>query len=500
MDKQLHGKSLFITTNSIMKHIFLALLLLPTLGFAQSISWDAPLEVNTDKAFGHTRPKIVIPEDGKPVVMWGKANNLGVFVSKWTGTAFTNPVKVTPDGMNAFVLTWAGPSLAVNNNDVFVAFKSQPENSGFVYVVKSNDGGLTFGDTVRVSDNNWSRFPEVAVLPNGNPVVTYMDFDPDFKDPRYVVSVSNDGGKTFQKIVNASEDAPGEACDCCPGFIMADENRITVLFRNNDNDLRDIWASISEDGGKTFQLAEDIDKNNWMIGGCPSTGAEAITLGDSLVAVWMSGASGNSMVNIGTSALSDLSVGMNAEITPDVMNGNQNYPKIVGDKDLLAVVWQEVANSSRNVNLALSTKGPSGFSSYTPEQVNINSKGVQQSPDIEYDGEYIHVVWQDLTAQKLMYRKGKVDKTSSIQTHKKHVVTAYPNPAHHSLVIEVNGEQLLGDDVSIINTLGQVMSTVCTQNNGTIELDVSGLTPGLYFVRVKLLGNELVEPIHVRND
>ena len=165
--------------------------------------------------------------------------------------------------------------MAVRDNDVFVTFKAQPENSGFVYVVKSTDGGKTFGDTVRVSDNNWSRFPEVAVLPNGNPVVTYMDFDPDFKDPRYVVSVSNDGGKSFQDVVSATEEAPGEACDCCPGFIMADNDRITILFRNNDNDLRDIWASISEDGGKTFHLAKDIDESNWTIGGCPSTGSRS---------------------------------------------------------------------------------------------------------------------------------------------------------------------------------------------------------------------------------
>ena len=139
------------------------------------------------------------------MVMWGKSNNLGVYVSTLNGTAFSSPLKVTPNGVNAFVQSWAGPGMDVLGDNVFVSFKSQPENAGFVYVVKSSDGGKTFGDTVRVSNNNWSRFPEVAVLPNGNPVVTFMDFDPNFKDPRYVVSVSKDGGKSFQQTVNASE-------------------------------------------------------------------------------------------------------------------------------------------------------------------------------------------------------------------------------------------------------------------------------------------------------
>lgn len=481
-----------------MKHILLCILLFPTLCLAQSITWDTPIEVNADRAFGHTRPKIVIPKDGNPVVMWGKANNLGVYVSKWTGAAFTDPVIVTPGNLNAFVLTWAGPGMTVNDDDVFITFKSQPENSGFVYVVKSTDGGKTFGDTVRVSDNNWSRFPEVAVLPNGNPVVTYMDFDPDFKDPRYVVSVSNDGGKSFQDVVNATEDAPGEACDCCPGFIMADNDRITILFRNNDNDLRDIWASISEDGGKTFHLAEDIDNSNWMIGGCPSTGAEAITLGDSLVAVWMSGASGNSMINIGTSALIDLSVGMNAEITPDVMNGNQNYPKIVGDKDLLAVVWQEVANSSRNVNLALSTMGPSGFSSYTPEQVNVNSKGVQQSPDIEYDGEYIHVVWQDITAQKLMYRKGRVNINAGLSNIQNTDIHIYPNPAHNEVTIESQHTTVDAQKITIYTVLGAEIYIPATQVGDACKLDMSELSTGLYFLHIPQEAGSIVKQITVK--
>ena len=385
-------------------------------------------------------------------------------------------------------LTWAGPGMAVRDDDVFVTFKAQPENSGFVYVVKSTDGGKTFGDTVRVSDNNWSRFPEVAVLPNGNPVVTYMDFDPDFKDPRYVVSVSNDGGKSFQDVVSATEEAPGEACDCCPGFIMADNDRITILFRNNDNDLRDIWASISEDGGKTFHLAEDIDEQQlddwWLsIDGSRSHHRWAIVW----LAVWMSGASGNSMINIGTSALIDLSVGMNAEITPDVMNGNQNYPKIVGDKDLLAVVWQEVANSSRNVNLALSTKGPSGFSSYTPEQVNVNSKGVQQSPDIEYDGEYIHVVWQDITAQKLMYRRGKVDVTSSVASVDVNPFTVFPNPGSDQITIQLTHKHLSITDFILVDITGVVMEVTTQYEADKIFLNVENVTPGMYFTIFKIV-------------
>ncbi len=487
-------------TRILMKKAALFLFLLPSLSFGQSITWDSPIEVNANRDFGHTRPKVVIPKDGSPVIMWGKANNLGVYVSKWNGSDFTSPLKVTPNGVNAFVQSWAGPGMEALNDDVFVSFKAQPENAGFVYVVKSSDGGKTFGDTIRVSSNNWSRFPEVAILPNGNPVVTYMDFDPNFKDPRYVVSVSKDGGTSFQKAVNASEKAPGEACDCCPGFIMADSERIIILFRNNDDDLRDIWASISEDGGATFELAKDIDKSNWMIGGCPSTGAEAIIVDDSLVSTWMSGATGNSMINIGTSNLSDLSVGMNAEITPGLTNGIQNYPKIAGDKSLLAVTWQEVANSSRNVNLALSVSGPLGFQKFTPIQVNINDKGVQQSPDIAYDGAYLHLVWQDLTAQKLMYRRGKVDLTASTKPLEKLPYSIYPNPTTSKLSIELSDKNASITDIQLTDISGRPVDVKPMLVHNQLSLHLESLVSGFYFISMKINGHlftsrvQLVKP------
>ena len=216
-------------------------------------------------------------------------------------------------------------------------------------------------------------------------------------------------------------------------------------------------------------------------------GAEAITVGDSLLAVWMSGASGNSMIQIGTSALSDLSVGMNADITPDVLNGNQNYPKIVGDDKLLAVAWQEVANSSRNVNLALSTKGPSGFSLYTPEQVNVNSKGVQQSPDIDYDGEYLHVVWQDITAQKLMYRRGKVDVTSSVASVDVNPFTVFPNPGSDQITIQLTHKHLSITDFILVDITGVVMEVTTQYEADKIFLNVENVTPGMYFTIFKIV-------------
>lgn len=78
---------------------------------------------------------------------------------------------------------------------------------------------------------------------------------------------------------------------------------IAVIYRNAINDVRDMRAAISHDGGNTYELGI-IDNNNWIIESCPSSGGEGVIIGDSLVSVFMNGVNGNkcfvSTLNINT--------------------------------------------------------------------------------------------------------------------------------------------------------------------------------------------------------
>jgi hypothetical protein len=66
-----------------------------------------------------------------------------------------------------------------------------------------------------------------------------------------------------------------------------------------------------------------------------------------------------------------------------------------------------------------------------------------------------------------------------------------PNPASDFIEISVgaNGRSPLQSDVRIFNVFGQAMSTpVCfadtPASGGQVRIDVSGLAPGMYFVRI----------------
>lgn len=467
-----------------MKYLVLLIFLIPFSVFSQNtLTWSDTVTVNKALVMGYTRPKIVLTQNDVPVIMWGKASNQGVYVSRYNGSSFGDPVKVTPDGVNAFVSGWAGPAMGASGDTVFVVFKSQPENEGKVYLVRSIDGGITFGDTVRVSDDSWSRFPDVSVAPGGNPFVTYMEMDSAWLDPRYVVAGSMDGGDSFLEAVDAAAMAPGEACDCCPPFILANQDNVIMMFRNNDNDIRDIWAVVSDDGGATFNTIADIDNTNWNVNVCPSSAPHAIIEQDSVITVWMSGASGKNRINIGTADLNGLSIGLNQQLTPNVSStATQNYPKIGGAGDTLGVVWQEYKSGNTDIKFLYSTTGTSDLIDAKIDTVNLVISGTQENPDMAYNNGVFHFVWQDSYAKSVVYRKAASGTVSINKNKEKSACKIYPNPANDKFLL-VLPQQAINGILTLTDITGKIILTQKITSEKEI-IQTNNIKDGVYFVKV----------------
>jgi hypothetical protein len=385
--------------------LILALLCLS--GSAQVLGTAIP--VADDNTYGKTRPRIVSDASGNPIVMWGHKTTDKVYVAKLNGNSFAAPVSVVPGVEQAFVEDWAGPDIASNGNDVFVTYHSQPEAEGFVYVVKSSDGGATFGDTVRAENigADQSRFPVIAVDANGNPTVMFMRFTGNWVDPQYVVANSPNGGATYLDDVPASEIAPGEVCDCCPAALLSEGQRQVAMFRNNDNNLRDLWVTISNDNGADFDTGDDMDPNNWIINSCPSTGPDGHIDEDSLYTVWMSAGQGSSRVYLSSVHLPSATRGTTWEVAPEQnTSANQNYPRIAGDGQLLGVVYQQAASGNIDCYMAISTNGGASFGQ--PFLLHDATNGTQRNPDVTYANGEFHVVFEDVSAGAVVYRSVSV--------------------------------------------------------------------------------------------
>ncbi len=451
------------------------------------IDWEATIDV-ASSSFGNIHPRIVTDASGNPIVIWGKSNNL--LFSRWNGTGFTNAITLNPDTISIAVASWMGPDIAAHGDTIYIVFKQTPESSNAspIWCIRSFDGGLSFSSPFQVDniDNNFSRFPSVTTDPDGNPIIGFMKFDSTFSNPRWVVTKSIDFGNSFLPDVLASgwSNSNSEVCDCCPGTITSAGNNLAMLYRDNDNNIRDSWAGISNDLGSTFNTGMNIDQHSWMISACPSSGPDGIILGDTLYATYMSGASGVVKVYFSKSSLSEMtgSAGnLLSESSPAI--GVQNFPRISNKGKAVALAWKQFVNGEIQLPILFTEDITTGL----PSTFETIAFGGVSNLDLVLSSENIYIVWQDDNSGTVKFRSGTYSMPTLIRDNiLVDDLISYPNPSAKAWTIEGSAAypNLI---IELYNTQGVlVYSSLIEINNGYFlhEIDNSNLISGIYVLKL----------------
>lgn len=467
-------------------YIFSILFALATLNsFSQTtIAWSTPINVAT--GYSNIYPRLTLMTGNKPLVTWQNSGMLKIYKSNWNGSMFTTPVAVNPSGLTPFIANWAGEEIGSSGDTAFIVFSSEPAMTGHVYAVRSIDGGITFQDTVRVDQIGMDipRFPAVAVGPGGNPVIDYMWIDAaSMILSEYKLSRSMDGGATYMPPLTPSSAAPGDVCDCCPGTITITGNREALIYRNNNSNIRDMWASYSLDNGMTFPTASDVDQTNWMIMSCPSSGPSGIISGDSLYTTFMSDASGDSRIYLSTTSVLDQQTGFIKQLYP-VGTSTQNYPVIAGSGDTLGVVWQGYNGSYQDVLFTYSVAGAAGLG-VTVDTITNGSSGSQFRPDLSFANGRFHVVFSDSNGNTVKYMTGDVG-TVGISEIENNVLVINSNYQNGNIILNINSKDASSAKCELFNSIGQKIGEKdiqinLGQNSYTLPANYSN---GIYFINV----------------
>ena len=274
----------------------LFLLLVPFLTFAQvQLTPQNYTVISSGPSEGYDRPRVIVTANNNPFIIWSKLSSpKSIRARKWNGTTFGNAVDVV--GSDLMPTGFIGPEIAAKGDTVYLIFESLLHANHVIYLKKSFDGGLTFSDTIRVSENsNTHKFamPNVAVRSDGNPLISYMECLPNWTDWKQTVKTSFDFGQTFSSPADVSALTPGEPCDCCQSTMVTNGNDdVFLLFRNNDNNVRNSYIAKSNDGGITFTSAQDLDDVNWVFNSCPTSSPVGAVNNDSIMIVRRNGGSG----------------------------------------------------------------------------------------------------------------------------------------------------------------------------------------------------------------
>lgn len=458
--------------NQLMKTSILLLVTFISSDMCSQVTWNEPMEV-APASFGNVRPRMTSNASGSPLIIWGKSSDL--MYSRWDGAAFTTPIRLNPSGVTIASATWMGPELAAHGDTIYIVYKQTPEDlaSSHIWLLRSFDGGVTFAAPVQVEDTGTdkSRFPTVTTDDEGHPIVAFMRFNAAFHEARWVVTRSYDFGQTFTTDVLASgwSSQQSEVCDCCPATIHSHGDNVAVVYRDNNNNLRDSWAGFSSDGGLTFTRGVNIDQNGWMIEACPATGPDAVMIGDTLYSTFMSAASGQALVYYNETPIIDLSTPPSTPVPGSGEGLQQNFSRLASSGQAAALLWRHSAEFSTGLALMFTediTKGFSGSFDTLAFSLVVNG-------DVAVTGNEVLVAWQDNGSSKVKFRSGTYETTTGILSNNTDTQLAfYPNPVTNELILQKEAYFIRITDMS-----GRQVLT----GNGCC-IDVRSLTTGMYLI------------------
>ena len=277
---------------------------------------------------------------------------------------------LAPDGA-----TWSAPTEIVRRTDLFVNWADFPsvvplgegrllahwlQRSGSgryaydVHLSESRDGGATWGA---------SAFPHAAGVPAEHGFVTIL---PTGNGGANILLLDGTAGALLKDSIRAStgkEPAEGHGgamqlgfanwadgavtttrmldprtCDCCQtASAMTSKGPIVVYRDRSDDEIRDISVVRLVNGEWTAPAP--LHNDGWKIDYCPVNGPATSAIGDTVVAVWFTGAQDTSRVNVVFST--DAGATFNAPVRADdgLPAGRVDVEMLSGDAALVS--WIE---------------------------------------------------------------------------------------------------------------------------------------------------------------
>lgn len=256
---------------------------------------DSARPVLEKHATGSRDPKLSITASGMlsmlTVYREGGTARLGLTMSHDSGDHFMPIIPISQTGAEVSSHGENSPSLAASPTVFYALWEQQSKLSTDLMVARSFDYGHSFLPPVRVTDRDsasFHGFSSLGVAPNEDVYVAWLDGREKDTPPgtfSLYIARSKDKGASFEKNRRIAL----SACPCCrPRIAFGPKGEVYVAWRKDfPGDIRDMVVSVSRDGGKTFEPESHVAEDGWVLRGCPDSGPALTVVGNRLYIAWL---------------------------------------------------------------------------------------------------------------------------------------------------------------------------------------------------------------------
>tara|TARA_B110000467_G_C18329996_1_gene492243 strand:+ start:1117 stop:2481 length:1365 start_codon:yes stop_codon:yes gene_type:complete len=402
-----------------MKLFFALFCLIPFLSNGQFVddfySFSEPVIVNSNSELGLSRPRIIIDNNGRPIVMWTSIDDKKIYISKYNGFVFSEPVSILPTGFTFYGNPNYGPEID-NNGDVISIVLHNTENElNNVYIIYSLDGGVSFSEPIKIAEEQTLiEGAGVHVNSNNISIVTYenLTFSGDANQMvGFGQLVDSNPGIIFENFIIADILTDGVPCECCLGHLTSNEQNLVFTYRNNINNVRNMFACTYNNLTEGFNQGFSIDSYDQSLSVCPTEGPKSLLLDNYLITAFKSYAYSPARM---VATVYDLE--NNIMVDESVVDWGQGYgvqslPEIAGNDAIFAVVWKEFRYYNYDVFISLKTFSldnteinPSSSMSISSSEPNSQTANDFTSVDIAAHNDEFHMIYLDDNDNILYYR------------------------------------------------------------------------------------------------
>jgi hypothetical protein len=252
---------------------------IPSVEIARGTTPDAPMQ-----------PQLAIDVNDAIHVTYGVGNRVLYIRSDDGGKQFSEPVdlgfaKVMSLGMRR------GPRITVSKGTICISAiggEVGKGRDGDILARCSVDGGRTWKSPVRVNDVEGSAREGLHAMASGpDGLVCCVWLDLRNRSTELMASISTDGGESWSANRLVYKSPSGSICECCnPSVAIDRQGRIYVQWRNSIAGKRDIYVSVSDDRGASFNSVSKQGLGEWSLGICPMDGGAIAVDGESPYSAW----------------------------------------------------------------------------------------------------------------------------------------------------------------------------------------------------------------------